>query len=63
MRLVFPNINYKEKAIDYIKEFYQYNSEINGTGSLDRHLKESEKDRFVLRSQELIQELSSSILR
>ena len=41
MRLVFPNISYKEKAIDYIQEFYEYGSEINGSGGLDRFLRES----------------------
>ena len=40
MRLVFPNISYKEKAIDYINEFIEYGSEINGSGSLDRYLEE-----------------------
>ncbi len=40
MKMVFPHIAYKEKAIDYIREFYEYGSEINGTGSLDRYLKE-----------------------
>ena len=40
MRLVFPNISYKEKAIDYINEFIEYDSEINGSGSLDRYLEE-----------------------
>ena len=33
MKLVFPTLEYKEKAIDYINEFYEYNSEINGSGS------------------------------
>ena len=41
MRLVFPCIEYKDKAIEYINEFYEYGSEINGSGSLDRYLKES----------------------
>ena len=41
MRLVFPNIDYKAKAIEYIKEFYDFGSEINGSGGLDRFLKES----------------------
>ena len=40
MRLVFPDISYKEKAIDYIREFHEYGSEINGSGSLDRFLRE-----------------------
>ena len=41
MRLVFPNIIYKDRATDYIQEFYEYGSEINGSGSLNRFLKES----------------------
>ena len=40
MKLVFPHIAYKEKAMEYIKEFHEYGSEINGTGSLDRYLRE-----------------------
>lgn len=35
---VVPNIEYKEQAIDYINEFYEYNSEINGVGGLHRYL-------------------------
>ena len=30
-----PTIKRKQQAIDYIKEFHQYNSAINGTGGLD----------------------------
>ena len=41
MKLVFPDITYKDRAIEYIREFYEYGSEINGSGSLDRYLKES----------------------
>ncbi len=41
MKLIFPRIDYKEKAIDYINEFYEYGSEINGAGGLDYFLKES----------------------
>ena len=33
-----PSIDRKEDAIDYINEYYQYNSEINGSGGLDRFL-------------------------
>ena len=47
MRLVFPDITYKEKAIEYIKEFYDYGSEINGSGSLDRFLKESTYEEWL----------------
>lgn len=30
MKLVFPSLRYKEKAIRFINEFYEYDSEING---------------------------------
>jgi predicted acetyltransferase len=33
-----PSIDRKEDAIDYINEYYQYNSKINGSGGLDRFL-------------------------
>lgn len=36
--LVFPTKEYKEKALEYINEFNQYKSEINGTGGLDRYI-------------------------
>lgn len=47
MKLVFPNLSYKEKAIEYIKEFYKYDSEINGSGGLDRFLKESTYEAWL----------------
>ena len=47
MRLVFPDLSYKDKAIDYINEFYKYGSEINGSGSLDRFLKESTYEEWL----------------
>ena len=31
-----PGIVRKEDAIGYIREFHEYQSEINGTGGLDR---------------------------
>lgn len=37
--LEIPSIERKEDAIQYIEEFYKYNSKIHGTGSLDRELK------------------------
>ena len=39
MMLVKPTIEYKKQAIDYINEFYEYNSQINGVGGLARYLK------------------------
>lgn len=47
MKLVFPNIVYKEKAIEYVNEFYEYNSEINGSGALDRYLIESTYEAWL----------------
>ncbi len=41
VKLVFPDLFYKEKAIEFIGEFYELNSAINGSGGLDRYLKES----------------------
>lgn len=35
---VVPTIEYKDQAIDYINEFYEYNSDINGAGGLHRYL-------------------------
>ena len=35
---VIPTIEWKQKAIDFINEFYKYNSNINGTGGLQRYL-------------------------
>lgn len=37
-----PNINRKEEAIEYINEFYEYKSDINGTGGLQRYLDDYE---------------------
>lgn len=33
-----PSIHRKQDAIDYINEFYAHNSEINGSGGLDRYV-------------------------
>lgn len=38
LELVKPNIEYKQQAIEYINEFFEYKSEINGVGGLDRFL-------------------------
>ncbi len=47
MKLVFPNIEYKQKAEEFIQEFYDNNSEINGSGALDRYLKESTYEAWL----------------
>lgn len=47
MKLVLPELRYKEKAEKFIAEFYAYNSEVNGSGSLDRYLKESTYEEWL----------------
>jgi len=47
MKFVFPCKKYKKKAVEFIQEFYDYKSEINGTGSLDRYLKEHSYDDWL----------------
>lgn len=47
MKMMFPTTAYKRKAVEYINEFYSYGSEINGSGSLDRYLKESTYEKWL----------------
>ena len=47
MRFVFPSMEYKDKAIDYINEFKEYGSEVNGSGSLDSFLEESTYEKWL----------------
>lgn len=37
IRLIVPSKEYEKAAFEYIKEFIEYNSEINGTGGLQRY--------------------------
>ena len=39
MKYVFPNMVYEQKAVEFIREFYDHSSDINGTGGLDDCLK------------------------
>ena len=41
LKHVKPLKEHEEDAINYIKEFYKYNSNINGSGGLDRYLDDS----------------------
>lgn len=41
-KFVVPSIEWKQQAVEYINEFYTYNSEINGTGGLHRYLDDYE---------------------
>ena len=47
MRLVFPDITYKERAVEYIREFHDCGSPVNGSGGLERFLKESTYENWL----------------
>ena len=47
MKLVFPSLLYKEKAKQFINEFYEYNSDINGSGGLDGYLVNSTYEEWI----------------
>lgn len=52
MMLVKPTIEYKKQAIDYINEFYEYNSQINGVGGLARYLKNDTYENWLVKIDE-----------
>lgn len=39
-KLVIPTIEYKEQALEYMKEHYEYKSAIHGVGGLNRYLED-----------------------
>lgn len=47
MKFVFPCQEYQQQAAEYIREFYEYGSEINGSGALNRYLRESTYERWL----------------
>ena len=51
MKFVFPCIEYEQKAVEFIKEFNDYSSEINGTGGLDKYLEESTYSNWLVKLQ------------
>lgn len=61
LKQVKPTKEYEKQAIEYIKEFYEYNSEINGVGGLHRYLedydgwlKKLEDDRNRIQNEEKV---------
>ncbi|MBR4261713.1 MAG: GNAT family N-acetyltransferase [Clostridia bacterium] len=42
LRLEIPSLTRKEEALEYIQEFKDYNSNINGSGGLDRYIDDYE---------------------
>lgn len=58
---VKPTKDHEQQAIEYIQEFYEYNSEINGVGGLNRYLedyvgwlKKLEEDRNTIPNAERV---------
>ncbi len=49
MRFVFPNKEYEQKAVEFIQEFHEYHSPINGTGGLDRFLEKATYQDWLLK--------------
>ena len=47
LKLALPSMEYKDRAIDYIREFHEYGSQVHGSGSLDRHLRESTYEAWL----------------
>lgn len=45
--LEMPTLERKEEAIDYFNEHIKYHSDMNGTGSMDRFLKESTYEQWL----------------
>ena len=61
LKYIRPTKEYEKQAYDYIKEFKDYNSEINGTGGLyhyigqyDKWLEKLEKERTIIPNEEQV---------
>lgn len=51
MKFAFPTQDHEQKAIEYIQEFHDNLSAINGTGSLDGFLEKATYDAWLLKVQ------------
>ncbi len=47
IRLVLPAMEHRERAVDYIREFQEHASNVHGSGSLDRFLRESTYEAWL----------------
>lgn len=47
MKFIFPCKTYGEQAKEFIQEFYDYPSDINGSGALDTYLEKSTYDEWL----------------
>lgn len=70
LSLVYPSMEYKEAAIDYINEHLEYSSPINGVGGLNRYLSDYEgwlekldEDKNIKPNEERVPSLSYFLVR
>lgn len=47
MKFIFPCKAYEERAKEFIRELYDYHSDINGSGALDSYLEKSTCDEWL----------------
>lgn len=69
-RFITPTMEYKDRAIEFINEFHEYNSAINGTGGLDRYINDYpawllklESDKTIIPSEERVPGLTYFLVR
>ena len=70
LKHIKSNKNYEKEAIEYIKEFYKYNSKINGVNEIykyldnyDEWLLKLEKDRNIIPNEEKVPSETFFLLR
>lgn len=69
-KYVEPTLEHEQEALDFINEFYEYNSDINGTGGLQRFLnnypdwlKKLEEDRNRIPNEEKVPAVTYFLVR
>lgn len=69
-KYVEPTLAHEQEALDFINEFYEYNSDINGTGGLQRFLnnypdwlKKLEEDRNRIPNEEKVPAVTYFLVR
>lgn len=70
LKFVTPTKEYEEQAFEFINEFYEYSSQINGVGGLNRYLNDYdgwllklEDDRTRVQSEEKVPALTFFLVR
>ena len=46
-KLIFPSLKHRENAIDFINEFHEFGSQINGTADLDEYIKNNNYEAWL----------------